>query len=88
MFSRNIPGVVWLTRASDWHRVSIVLDAYRGLIGVGDSPSRAEGEKLAALSALYQLVATGMVSLIERGSTDHLADNLLTTSDQPTQPRP
>lgn len=39
-----------------------MLDAHRGVAGVGDSAKQPEAEKLAALSALYQLVATGMVS--------------------------
>jgi hypothetical protein len=44
------------------YRVSIVLDAYGGYVGVGDSTDKAEAEKLAALSALYQLVSHRMVS--------------------------
>jgi len=44
------------------YRVSIVLDAYGGDVGVGDSTDKAEAEKLAALSALYQLVSHRMVS--------------------------
>ncbi len=41
---------------------SIVIDASRGLIGVGDDPNRKEAEKLAALDAVHLLAAAGEVS--------------------------
>lgn len=33
-----------------------------GIVGVGDSPNKKEAEKLAALSAVLQLQANGLVS--------------------------
>jgi hypothetical protein len=87
MFSVSIPDIERLTWTFDDDRVSIVLDAYRGVVGVGDSPSRAEGEKLAALSALYQLVATGMVSLLQGNLRADLLKICQNLSDQSTQPR-
>ncbi|KAK4683833.1 small subunit ribosomal protein S24e, partial [Tremellales sp. Uapishka_1] len=42
-------------------RVSVVGDGDRNIIGVGDSTSRKEAEKLAALSAVLQLSAAGLL---------------------------
>lgn len=50
------PAVI---RADD--RVSVVGDVDRNIIGVGDHTSRKEAEKLAALSAVLQLSAMGML---------------------------
>ncbi|WRT64327.1 uncharacterized protein IL334_001259 [Kwoniella shivajii] len=42
-------------------RVSVVGDPNRGIIGVGDHAVRKEAEKLAALSAVLQLTASGLL---------------------------
>jgi small subunit ribosomal protein S24e len=45
-------------------RYQVVADKDRGIIGVGDHAVKKEAEKLAALSAVVQLVASGLVSII------------------------
>lgn len=42
-------------------RVTVLADPQLGIVGVGDAPSAKEAEKLAALSAILQLQAVGIV---------------------------
>lgn len=44
-----------------YNRCSIIVDAEKGIIGVGDDMDRGEAEKLAALSADLQLQAAGLL---------------------------
>lgn len=46
---------------ANYHRVSIIVDRERGIIGLGDATDKKEAEKLAALSAMYQLTAAGIL---------------------------
>lgn len=42
--------------------MSVLVDQQRGIVGVGDASSVKDAEKLAALSAILQLQAMGLVS--------------------------
>jgi hypothetical protein len=42
-------------------RVTVLADPQLGIVGVGDAPAAKEAEKLAALSAILQLQAAGIV---------------------------
>lgn len=42
--------------------VTVLADQTRGITGIGDAPSPKDAEKLAALSAVLQLQAAGLVS--------------------------
>jgi hypothetical protein len=45
-------------------RATVVVDGEGGVIGVGDHAIKKEAEKLAALSAVVQLCAAGLVSFV------------------------
>lgn len=45
-------------------RVTVLADQTRGITGIGDAPSPKDAEKLAALSAVLQLQAAGLVSQV------------------------
>lgn len=53
------------------HRVTVAVNDETGsqIVGTGDHPSRKEAEKLAALCALYQLDAKGLVCIPHRAYT-------------------
>jgi len=53
-------------------RVTVLADPQLGIVGVGDAPAAKEAEKLAALSAILQLQAVGIVRHIQ--ATGILAD--------------
>ncbi|WVW82502.1 hypothetical protein I302_104513 [Kwoniella bestiolae CBS 10118] len=56
-------------------RVTVNGDARSGIMGVGDHPSRKEAEKLAALSAVLQLTAAGMLEQGKGGGKSPSAAN-------------
>jgi hypothetical protein len=45
----------------DFNRTTVTIDIEPCIIGVGDSPEKKQAEKLAALSAVYQLHGRGLV---------------------------
>jgi hypothetical protein len=51
-------------RALTSSRTNVVVDAGTRIIGVGDHANKKDSEKLAALSAVYQLYESGMVCYI------------------------
>ncbi|WWC99866.1 hypothetical protein V866_006775 [Kwoniella sp. B9012] len=56
-------------------RVTVVADTKSGIVGVGDHASRKEAEKLAALSAVLQLAAAGMLEQGKGGGKSPAATN-------------
>ncbi|WVF70295.1 hypothetical protein IAT40_005084 [Kwoniella sp. CBS 6097] len=68
---------------SQVYRVSVVAEAERNIIGVGDHPNKKEAEKLAALSAVLQLAAAG---ILEKGKS--AVPPMNRTTQQSTVPPP